>query len=38
MKMSLRARSHLATTTQTFYVVSTTFEMGCMVTNATVHT
>ena len=24
--------------TQTFYVISTNFEMGCMVTNVTIHT
>ena len=28
----------MATMTQTFYVVNTVFEMGCMVTNVTVHT
>ena len=34
----LTVRSHLATTPQTFYVINTTFEMGCLVTNVTVHT
>ena len=38
MFIVLRARSHLATTTQTFHVVSTTFGMGYMVANVTVHT
>ena len=37
--VDFRTRSHLATTTQNVvYVVSTTFEMGCMVTNVAVHT
>ena len=35
---NFNARSHLATTTQTFHVVSTTFRMDCMATNVTVHT
>ena len=37
-KQKFGVRSHLATTTQSFYVVNTTFEMGCMVTNFTVQT
>ena len=36
--MTLRARSHLATATQIFYVVSISSEMDCTVTNVTVHT
>ena len=38
MFLSLRARSHLATATQIFDVVSVSSEMGCIVTNVTVHT
>ena len=37
-KGRLRVRSQLATATQTFCIVNTIFEMGCMVTNVTVHT
>ena len=38
-KQGLRALSHLMTVTmtQTFYVVSTTFKLGCTVANVTVH-
>ena len=36
--VKIRVCSHLTTTTQTFNVVSSTFEMGCMVTNGTFHT
>ena len=38
MFISFRARSHLATTTQIFDVVSMSSEMGCIVINVTVHT
>ena len=34
----VRARSHLATMTQIFDVVTMSSEMGCIVTNVTVHT
>ena len=37
-EQALRARSHLATTTQIFDVVSMSSEMGCIVINETVHT
>ena len=35
---NIRVRSHLAITTQTFYVVNATFEMGCILTQVTLHT
>ena len=36
--LMLGSPSHLATMTLSFYVINTTIEMGCMVTNVTVHT
>ena len=35
---NIRVRSHLAITTQTFYVVNATFEMGCILAQVTLHT
>ena len=35
---TLRARSHLATATQIFDVVSMSSDIGCMVTNLTIRT
>ena len=36
--VTLRARSHLTTVTQIFDVISMSSEMGCVITNVTVHT
>ena len=36
--LQLRARSHLATATQVFDIISMLSEMGCIVTNVTVWT
>ena len=38
LMFTLRVRSHLATATQIFDVVSMSPEMGCIVTNVTVRT